>query len=59
MEASAQAAGSRRESSLADAVQPTANETRDRIITGIVTVLPFVLLGLAGLAAVEQGAQLA
>ncbi len=47
MEASAQAAGSRRESSLADAVQPTANETRDRIITGIVTVLPFVLLGLA------------
>jgi stearoyl-CoA desaturase (Delta-9 desaturase) len=47
MEASAQASGSRRESSLADAVQPTANETRDRIITGIVTVLPFVLLGLA------------
>ena len=58
MEASAQAAGSRRESSLADAVQPTANETRDRIITGIVTVLPFVLLA-RRLAAVEQGAQLA
>ena len=29
-------------------VQPVQNETRDRIITGIVTVLPFVALGVAG-----------
>jgi stearoyl-CoA desaturase (delta-9 desaturase) len=29
-------------------VQPVANETRDRIITGLVTVVPFVALGLAG-----------
>ena len=28
-------------------VQPVANETRDRIITGAVTVLPFVALGVA------------
>ncbi len=28
-----------------DDVQPTANETRDRIITGIVTVVPFLSLG--------------
>jgi stearoyl-CoA desaturase (delta-9 desaturase) len=30
----------------ADDVQPVANETRDRIITGTVTVLPFVGLGI-------------
>ena len=29
-------------------VQPVANETRDRIITGLVTVLPFIALGVAG-----------
>jgi stearoyl-CoA desaturase (delta-9 desaturase) len=29
-------------------VQPVANETRDRIITGLVTLLPFVALGVAG-----------
>jgi stearoyl-CoA desaturase (Delta-9 desaturase) len=34
--------------SAADAVQPVANETLDRVITGLVTVVPFVLLGLAG-----------
>jgi stearoyl-CoA desaturase (delta-9 desaturase) len=28
-------------------VQPVANETRDRIITGLVTLVPFVALGLA------------
>ena len=28
-------------------IQPVENETRDRIITGIVTVLPFLALGLA------------
>jgi len=33
---------------LADAVQPTANETADRVITGIITVVPFLLLGVAG-----------
>jgi stearoyl-CoA desaturase (Delta-9 desaturase) len=32
----------------AEDVQPVANETRDRIITGLVTVLPFVALGVAG-----------
>ena len=31
-----------------DDVQPVANETRDRIITGTVTVLPFVALIVAG-----------
>jgi stearoyl-CoA desaturase (delta-9 desaturase) len=31
-----------------DDVQPVANETRDRIITGLVTLLPFVALGVAG-----------
>ncbi len=30
----------------ADDVQPVANETRDRIITGTITVLPFVGLGI-------------
>jgi stearoyl-CoA desaturase (delta-9 desaturase) len=29
-------------------VQPVANETRDRIITGLITLLPFVALGVAG-----------
>ena len=29
-------------------IQPVANETRDRIITGLVTLVPFVALGLAG-----------
>jgi stearoyl-CoA desaturase (Delta-9 desaturase) len=33
---------------LADAVQPSANETADRIITGLLTVVPFALLGVAG-----------
>jgi stearoyl-CoA desaturase (delta-9 desaturase) len=31
----------------ATAIQPTSHETRDRIITGLVTVVPIVLLGLA------------
>jgi stearoyl-CoA desaturase (delta-9 desaturase) len=31
-----------------DDVQPVANETRDRIITGIVTVVPFLGLGVVG-----------
>jgi stearoyl-CoA desaturase (delta-9 desaturase) len=31
-----------------DDVQPVANETRDRIVTGAITVVPFVLLFLAG-----------
>src|SRR4051812_49608993 len=31
--------------SLADAIQPVAHETRDRIITGALTVVPFLLLG--------------
>jgi stearoyl-CoA desaturase (Delta-9 desaturase) len=31
--------------SLADAVQPAEHETRDRIITGLLTVVPFLLLG--------------
>jgi len=30
-----------------DDIQPTSNETRDRIITGIVTIAPFVGLGIA------------
>lgn len=34
--------------SLSSAVQPAAHETLDRIVTGLVTVVPFVLLGLAG-----------
>jgi len=33
---------------LADAIQPSEHETRDRIITGVLTVVPFLLLGLAG-----------
>ena len=31
-----------------DDIQPVANETLDRILTGLVTVLPFLGLGLAG-----------
>jgi stearoyl-CoA desaturase (delta-9 desaturase) len=31
-----------------DDVQPVANETLDRFLTGTVTVLPFILLGVAG-----------
>ena len=31
--------------SLADAVQPVEHETRDRIITGLLTVVPFLMLG--------------
>jgi stearoyl-CoA desaturase (Delta-9 desaturase) len=30
---------------LADAVQPAEHETRDRIITGLLTVIPFLMLG--------------
>ena len=33
---------------VANAIQPVAHETRDRIITGLITLVPFVLLGLAG-----------
>ncbi|HVQ57423.1 MAG TPA: fatty acid desaturase, partial [Solirubrobacterales bacterium] len=29
-------------------IQPVENETRDRIITGLVTLIPFVAIGLAG-----------
>ena len=29
-------------------IQPVANETRDRIITGLVTLVPFAAIGLAG-----------
>ena len=29
-------------------VQPVVNETRDRIITGIVTIVPFIAVGVAG-----------
>ena len=29
-------------------IQPVANETRDRIITGLVTLVPFIAIGLAG-----------
>jgi hypothetical protein len=32
---------------LAEAVQPVEHETIDRVITGLVTVVPFLLLGLA------------
>jgi len=35
-------------------VQPVANETRDRIITGTVTILPFLALGAAGWLAWER-----
>ncbi|MGZ5311645.1 MAG: acyl-CoA desaturase [Solirubrobacterales bacterium] len=33
---------------LAEAVQPVANEKADRIITGLLTVVPILLLGVAG-----------
>ena len=29
-------------------IQPVSNETRDRIITGLVTLVPFIAIGLAG-----------
>jgi stearoyl-CoA desaturase (delta-9 desaturase) len=32
----------------ADDVQPVQNETRDRIITGIVTIVPFIAIGVVG-----------
>ena len=35
------------DAALASAVQPVAHETRDRIITGAVTVIPIVMLGVA------------
>src|SRR3954451_6365009 len=31
---------------LADAIQPVEHETRDRIITGALTIVPFLLLGI-------------
>jgi stearoyl-CoA desaturase (delta-9 desaturase) len=37
-----------------DDVQPVLHETRDRIITGAVTVIPFVALGVAGWLAWER-----
>jgi stearoyl-CoA desaturase (delta-9 desaturase) len=45
----AQASGSQRQgrASLASAIQPVEHEMRDRIITGLLTVVPFLLLGLA------------
>src|SRR3954469_16562330 len=39
------AAGKTRSSSLASAVQPVEHETRDRIITGALTIIPFLMLG--------------
>lgn len=42
------AAPRRKPTPLAEAVQPVANETADRVITGLVTLVPFLLLGLAG-----------
>jgi stearoyl-CoA desaturase (Delta-9 desaturase) len=41
----ARPAPTRPRASLADAVQPAEHETRDRIITGLLTVVPFLLLG--------------
>jgi stearoyl-CoA desaturase (Delta-9 desaturase) len=38
--------GETRASSLASAIQPVAHETRDRIITGLLTVIPFAMLGM-------------
>ena len=35
-----------RRNPLADAVQPVEHETRDRIITGALTIIPFLLLGI-------------
>jgi stearoyl-CoA desaturase (delta-9 desaturase) len=37
-----------------DEIQPIANETRDRIITGFVTVVPFIALGIGGWVAWQQ-----
>jgi stearoyl-CoA desaturase (delta-9 desaturase) len=37
-----------------DDVEPVANETRDRIVTGTVTVVPFIALGVAGWFAWER-----
>ena len=39
--------GTRADADLASAVQPVAHETRDRIITGAVTVIPIAMLGVA------------
>src|SRR6476619_5587549 len=39
------AARNARSSSLASAIQPVEHETRDRIITGALTIVPFLLLG--------------
>ena len=43
--ATAPAAAGETRSSLASAVQPVAHETRDRIITGALTIIPFLMLG--------------
>jgi stearoyl-CoA desaturase (Delta-9 desaturase) len=48
MEVSDRGAAGQRAASLATAVEPVANEAADRAITGLVVVIPFVLLGLAG-----------
>src|SRR5918993_2898450 len=37
--------GSSARRKLANAVQPVEHETRDRIITGLLTVVPFLMLG--------------
>ena len=42
-----QTAASQPHEQMSDLVQPVAHETRDRIITGLVTGVPFLLLGLA------------
>src|SRR5262245_125670 len=39
--------GSRRRPALADAIQPVAHQRLARAVTGLVTLVPFVLLGLA------------
>jgi len=39
--------GTRSGADLANAVQPTSHETLDRVITGLVTAVPFLLLGIA------------
>ena len=38
-------AGTARRDSLLEATQPVTHETRDRIITGLLTVIPFLMLG--------------
>jgi stearoyl-CoA desaturase (delta-9 desaturase) len=40
-------AGGESQNGLAGAIQPVAHETRDRVITGFLTVAPILLLGLA------------